>query len=147
MHDVAPPISAEPKMKSNRGALGIAIAGVIVLIIVVVGIKALQIVKMAKTPQPMPVTTVTSASVKEEDWAPVLSSVGSISPVQGAVVATELGGVVSEINFENGSVAKKGDVLMRLDASAEEAQLHSAEADLELQGRIWNGRAIWSRAK
>jgi membrane fusion protein, multidrug efflux system len=132
MHDVAPPISAEPKMKSNRGALGIAIAGVIVLIIVVVGIKALQIVKMAKTPQPMPVTTVTSASVKEEDWAPVLSSVGSISPVQGAVVATELGGVVSEINFENGSVAKKGDVLMRLDASAEEAQLHSAEADLEL---------------
>jgi len=132
MHDVARPISTKAKMKSNRGVLGIAIASVIALIVVVVGIKVLQIVKMAKTSQPMPVTAVTSALVKEEDWAPVFSSVGSISPVQGAVVATELGGVVSEIKFENGSVAKKGDVLMRLDASAEEAQLHSAEADLEL---------------
>jgi len=132
MHDVARPISTKAKMKSNRGVLGIAIASVIALIVVVVGIKVLQIVKMAKTSQPMPVTAVTSALVKEEDWAPVFSSVGSISPVQGAVVATELGGVVSEIKFENGSAAKKGDVLMRLDASAEEAQLHSAEADLEL---------------
>src|SRR6059058_497468 len=132
MHDVARPVSTEAKMKLNRGALGLAIASVIALIVVIVGIKALQIVKMAKTPQPMPVTAVTSALVKEEDWAPVFSSIGSISPVQGAVVATELGGVVSEINFENGSIAKKGDVLMRLDASAEEAQLHSAEADLEL---------------
>src|SRR5437764_13017683 len=132
MHDVARPISTKGKMKSNRGVLGIAIASVIALMVVVVGIKVLQIVQMAKTSQPMPVTAVTSALVKEEDWAPVFSSVGSISPVQGAVVATELGGVVSEIKFENGSAAKKGDVLMRLDASAEEAQLHSAEADLEL---------------
>ena len=94
MHDVARPVSTEAKMKLNRGALGLAIASVIALIVVIVGIKALQIVKMAKTPQPMPVTAVTSALVKEEDWAPVFSSIGSISPVQGAVVATELGGVV-----------------------------------------------------
>ena len=36
---------------------------------------------------------------------------------------------------------------MKLDASSEEAQLHTAEADLELARRIWNGRAIWLRAK
>ena len=81
---------------------------------------------------PMPVETVTSAVVKEENWAPLLSSVGSISPVQGALVSAELGGVVSQIGFENGSTAKKGDLLVQLDASAEEAQLHSSEADLEL---------------
>src|SRR5947208_15116515 len=80
----------------------------------------------------MPLDTVTSAVVKVEDGAPVLSAVGSISAVQGAVVATELGGVVSQIAFENGSTSKKGDLLVQLDASAEEAQLHSAEADLEL---------------
>src|SRR5205809_2037575 len=87
---------------------------------------------MASSPMTMPPTTVTSAPVKEEDWPPVLSSVGSISAVQGAVVSTELGGTVSEIKFQNGGEAKKGDVLMRLDASSEEAQLHTAEADLEL---------------
>jgi len=70
--------------------------------------------------------------VTEENWVPTLSSVGSISAVQGAVVSTELGGVVAEIKFQNGAVSRKGDVLLRLDASAEEAQMDSAEADLEL---------------
>jgi membrane fusion protein (multidrug efflux system) len=48
------------------------------------------------------------------------------------VVSTELGGIVAEIDFQNGGVAKKGEVLMRLDSSAEEAQLRTAKADLEL---------------
>ena len=47
-------------------------------------------------------------------------------------VSAELAGVVSKIGFENGATAKKDDLLVQLDASAEEAQLHSAEADLEL---------------
>jgi membrane fusion protein (multidrug efflux system) len=67
-----------------------------------------------------------------EDWAPTLSAVGSISPVQGALVSAELAGVVNKIGFENGATAKKGDLLVQLDASAEEAQLQSSEADLEL---------------
>src|SRR5438309_7498406 len=80
----------------------------------------------------IPATTVSSATVKEEDWAPVLSAIGSVSAVQGAIIAAELGGVVSEIKFENGGVAKKGDVIMKLDASQEEALLRSAEAEAEL---------------
>jgi membrane fusion protein (multidrug efflux system) len=80
----------------------------------------------------MSVTTVTSALVKEEDWAPRLSAVGSVSAAQGAVVATELGGTVGEIRFENGAEAKKGDVLIRLDVSQEEALLRSAEAEAQL---------------
>jgi membrane fusion protein (multidrug efflux system) len=106
--------------------------GVIALAVLIFGIKVLQIGKMMSTPMVMPPTTVSSAVVKEEDWAPTLSAIGSVSAVQGAVVSTELGGIVAEINFQNGGVAKKGDVLMRLDSSAEEAQLHTAQADLEL---------------
>jgi membrane fusion protein, multidrug efflux system len=132
MHDVAKSVSTKSKMKSKRSPLRIAIGGLILLVILLVGIKALQIFKMVSSKMPMPVETVTSAVVKEENWAPLLSSVGSISPVQGALVSAELGGVVSQIGFENGSTAKKGDLLVQLDASAEEAQLHSSEADLEL---------------
>jgi membrane fusion protein (multidrug efflux system) len=112
--------------------MGVAIGGLIAVVILLVGIKVMQIGKMMSSPMVMPPTTVSSATVKEEDWPPVLSSVGSVSAVQGAVVATELAGVVAEVNFQNGAVAKKGDVLVRLDASAEEGQLKSAEADLEL---------------
>jgi len=119
-------------VRSVGGVWGIAIGGLVALVILLVGVKALQIVKMAFTPMVMPTTTVSSATVKEEDWAPVLSAVGSISAVQGAVVSSELGGVVSQIAFENGGTAKKGDLLLQLDASAEEALLRSAEAEAEL---------------
>src|SRR5438046_8016427 len=76
--------------------------------------------------------TVTSAEVKQENWAPHLSAVGSISPVQGAMISSELPGVVAEVGFESGAMVKKGDLLVRLDTSAEEAQLKSADADTEL---------------
>jgi membrane fusion protein, multidrug efflux system len=130
MHDVAKPVKTQ--VKSKLKTMGVAVGGLIALIVVIVGIKGLQIGKMMSTPNVMPPTTVSSATVKEEDWAPTLSAVGSLSAVQGAIIAAELGGVVSEIKFENGGVAKKGDVIMKLDASQEEALLRSSEAEAEL---------------
>ena len=119
-------------MKFVRNPITKAIAGLVLLVVILFGIKAMQIGKMMGTPMMMPPTTVSSAVAKEEDWAPVLSAIGSVSAVQGAVVSTELGGVVAQINFQNGGEAKKGEMLLKLDSSAEEAQLHTAEADLEL---------------
>jgi membrane fusion protein (multidrug efflux system) len=52
--------------------------------------------------------------------------------VQGATIGAELAGTVSEIAFQSGRPVKKGDILLKLDASAEQAQLRSAQADLEL---------------
>src|SRR5213592_2890554 len=136
MHDVAKSISNVPTQSTvrprRRRGLGIAMGLLVAIVIFVFGIKALQIGKMMSSPKMMPSVTVTSAPVKQEDWAPRLSAVGSVSAVEGAVVATELGGVVSEIAFENGGEAKKGDVLVKLDTSSEEAQLRTAQAELEL---------------
>jgi membrane fusion protein (multidrug efflux system) len=135
MHDLAKAISniqMKSNVRSRRRGLGIAIGLLIAIFIFVSGIKALQIFKMIRSPQIMPAITVTSAPVTEEDWAPRFSAVGTVSAVEGAVVATELGGVVSQIGFENGGEAKKGDMLVKLDTSSEEAQLRTAEADLEL---------------
>jgi membrane fusion protein, multidrug efflux system len=151
MHDIAKPVKTQ--MKSKLRTMGVAVGGLIALVVIIVGIKALQIGKMMSTPMVVPPTTVSSATVKEEDWAPALSAVGSISAVQGAVVSSELGGVVSQIAFENGGTAKKGDLLLQLDASAEEAQLKSAEADLELarsdlqRSRDLVGRKVISKAE
>jgi membrane fusion protein (multidrug efflux system) len=152
MHDVAKTRGFEI-MRIPKNAIKAGL-GVLAIFAVLVGIKALQIVKMTSGADGgMPPTTVTSAEVKQENWAALLSAVGSVSAVQGAVVSTELGGVVAEIRFENGGVAKKGDVLVRLDASAEEGQLHSAEADLELaradleRTRDLAGRKVVSKAE
>ena len=132
MHDLAKSETLKGSVKSKRKIVIKAALAVFGLFLILAGIKALQIVTMMSAKPPMPVETVTSAQVKEEDWAPVLSSVGSVSAVQGAIVSAELGGTVSEVGFESGAVAKKGDVLLRLDTSSEQAQLRTAEADLEL---------------
>jgi membrane fusion protein (multidrug efflux system) len=137
MHDVAKSVSNVPVGSSARPrrrwrSVTLAIALLIGIGVFVFGIKVLQIGKMMSTPMVMPPTTVSSTVATEEDWAPTLSAIGSVSAVQGAVVSTELGGVVAEVDFQNGGVAKKGNVLMRLDVSQEEALLRSATAEAEL---------------
>jgi len=79
-----------------------------------------------------PPAAVTTIIVKAQKWQPVLTAVGSMKAVNGVMVSTELGGIVSEIAFESGTPVKKGDLLLKLDTKQEEAQLHSAEARCEL---------------
>ena len=117
--------------RSKGLVLGVVFA-LLCIFFVLADIKLLQFYKITSAPRPMMVTTVTSAEVKNADWQPMLTAVGSISPVQGAMISAELAGTVAEINFQSGSLVKKGEVLLKLDASAEEAQLRSAEADAEL---------------
>ncbi|MGI8820368.1 MAG: efflux RND transporter periplasmic adaptor subunit [Chthoniobacterales bacterium] len=110
------------------------VLALVAIFLVIAGIKAFQIFSMIKGGKSMvpPPTTVTSAEVKQDNWAPLLTAVGSITPVQGATISAELAGTVSEIGFESGTPVKKGDLLVKLDTSAEEAQLRSAQADAEL---------------
>ena len=130
----APVTSAPPARKRTRRAILKVVAGLVGVFLIIVGIKALQMWTMisAGKKMVMPPTTVTSVDVKQADWQPMLTAVGSISPVQGAMISAELAGTVAEINFQSGSLVKKGEVLLKLDASAEEAQLRSAAADAEL---------------
>src|SRR5437870_1300057 len=114
--------------RTTSGALCV----VLCLFCTLLDVKVTQFKTMMSSPMQMPATTVTSATVKEEDWAPILSAVGSVSAVQGATLSTDLAGTVAEVKFESGAVAKKGDVLVRLDVSSEEGQLRTAEADLQL---------------
>lgn len=83
--------------------------------------------KMA--PPPAAVSTVV---VQPEDWQPVLSAVGTLKAVHGVTVSTDLAGIVSKISFESGTQVKKGDVLVQMDTTQEEAQIRSAEARRDL---------------
>src|SRR5580700_5159804 len=91
------------RFRSKRPTAG-AVFAVLALFFLLGDLKFFQFHTMMSTKPPMPVETVTSAVVKEEDWAPTLSAVGSISAVQGAVVSTELPGTVAEIAFQSGAI-------------------------------------------
>lgn len=116
------------------------------IICLVFGVKFMQFRTMGNMPFQMPPMTVTSAQVKEEDWVPVLSSVGSISAVQGAELSTDLAGTVAQVNFQSGAEAKKGDVLVKLVASQEEADLELARNDLA-RARDLAARKVISKAE
>jgi membrane fusion protein, multidrug efflux system len=134
MHDIAKRRTRFSSMKPTTKSVWKVVLGLLAVFLLLAGIKVWQIMTLMSAgkktvPPPM---TVTSAEVKLGDWQPMLTAVGSVSPVQGAMISAELAGTVAEIDFESGKLVKKGDVLLQLDASAEEAQLRSAQAEAEL---------------
>ena len=114
----------------------IAIAILIVLGVLggLSGIKTLQIKKLIETGKSFvqPPESVSSATVREEKWQGTLTAIGSITAVQGVTVTPEIPGSMREIAFESGAIVNKGDLLVRLDTSSEDAQLRALEAQAEL---------------
>jgi membrane fusion protein (multidrug efflux system) len=119
-------------MSTKNKKLIYTIGGLLALVVILVGIRALQIRKMMTTPFMMPPDTVTTAQAREDIWAPALKAVGSLAAVEGTTLSNELPGTVTKIAFESGAQVKKGDLLVQLDVSAEAAQLASAKAAAEL---------------
>lgn len=70
-----------------------------------------------------------------------IPAVGSLRAVQGVSVSSEVPGTVAAISFDSGQRVAPGDLLVQLDATAEEAELRSLEAQLQL------ARLDYERAK
>jgi membrane fusion protein (multidrug efflux system) len=117
-----------------KAKIAIAVFIVVVVVGALAGIKYLQFQKMgaAAKAMVMPPETISSAEAREEKWQGTLMAIGSINAVQGVTVSTEIPGTIREIAFESGAVVSKGDLLIRLDTSSEEAQLRAIEAQVEL---------------
>jgi membrane fusion protein (multidrug efflux system) len=112
------------------------IIGIAIVLLVVAGlggIKALQIKTLIASAKnfSQPPETVASTVVREEKWQGILTAIGSVTAVQGVTITPELAGTVREINFESGATVAKGDLLVKLDTSSEEAQLRSLEAQVQ----------------
>jgi membrane fusion protein (multidrug efflux system) len=114
----------------------IVLAVVIVLLITggLVGIKALQVNKLMQAGKSfaVPPESVSSTIVRQQKWQETLTAIGSVVAIQGVTISPELAGTVREIAFESGAAVSKGDLLVRLDTTSEEAQLRAAEAQLDL---------------
>jgi len=127
-------------VRSRRKRLWlVAIGGVVAILAVLAGLKAAQIgamIKSAKAFVPPP-EAVTSVKVESVLWQASRASVATLVAVRAVTVASEVPGTVREIRFDSGTLVRRGDVLVRLDVSTEEAQLAAAEADATL---AWSNR-------
>lgn len=81
--------------------------------------------------QPPP-ATVSTATAERQAWQPRIAAVGQLSAVRGVDVSNEVEGTVSEIAFASGDTVAKGDMLVQLDDSIEQAQLPGLVAQMKL---------------
>jgi membrane fusion protein (multidrug efflux system) len=110
----------------------ITLIGLAVLIGLPTFIKLKQFEALGAAEMTMPPETVTSDRVRRATWPNTITATGTLVAVQGVTVSAELGGKIEKIAFKSGDRVKAGDLLLRIDVSAEEAQLRSAEAAAKL---------------
>jgi membrane fusion protein, multidrug efflux system len=130
-NDLLPAPPARPARSLRWAAVGLGIALPIAAALVAIKVSQFRAMGAAVARQVTPPQPVTAAEVREADWQPRVSAVGSVMAFQGTVVSTEADGVVRKIKFEPGSLVNAGDELAQLDTEVEEAQLRAAEAAAE----------------
>ncbi|MEW5836517.1 MAG: efflux RND transporter periplasmic adaptor subunit [Pseudomonadota bacterium] len=108
------------------------ILGTLALIAVIVGAKVLLVVRMIHSmPKPGPVT-VSTVKASEQEWQPALDAVGSLRAANGADLATEVAGLVTDVHLRSGQDVKKGELLVQLRDGDEVAQLQQLQANAQL---------------
>jgi membrane fusion protein (multidrug efflux system) len=108
--------------------------GLVVLVVALVGAKISQFKKMGEMGKTfvMPPESVTSAKVEAAEWENARDAIGTLVAVRGVTLGSEVAGLIRQVTFDSGAAVKKGDLLVKLDTSAEEAQLQAAKADAAL---------------
>ena len=80
----------------------------------------------------MPPVTISATSATATTWQSYLTSVGTLTAINGVDISTEAPGIVKEIHFNSGQFVNKGDLLILLDTSVESAELKNNLARLKL---------------
>lgn len=103
--------------------------GCVLLLIAVLALgKFLQIrALIAAVPKPG-AQTVSTVEVQKLQWQSQFTAVGTLNPVRGADLSTEVAGLVRAVHFKSGQDVKAGALLVELNADSDIALLHSAEA-------------------
>ena len=77
-----------------------------------------------------PVTLVT-ATAQKGDIGVYLDSIGTVTPVYTASIASQVNGIVTAVNYKEGQLVRKGDSLIDIDARPYQASLLQAQGTLE----------------
>jgi membrane fusion protein (multidrug efflux system) len=109
------------------------VVGIVVVVCVLAGVKYAEIHSLisygkdraAAGPPPEAVATDVAQG---SDWGATLTSVGTVAGVESVAVSNDAPGIVAQILFDSGATARRGQVLVALDASPERAQLAAAVA-------------------
>ncbi len=128
-----------PFLLSSRGWIG---STVLLLALVVTGgglvawkRASIRSADAAAASQPEPIESITTAVVKERQYRPTTTSVGTVLALTSITLRNELSGTVRQVMLTPGQLVEAGTVLVALDVSVEEAELEAEKAQLDLAER------------
>lgn len=109
-------------------------AGVVFLLLAVVGggLAAWKYRQFTNVPPPMPEfgQSVKIVKARLAPYQPEAELVGTVFPFRTVTLSNEVAGTIREVGFESGAIVEEGQVLLKLDASMEEADLKAARANV-----------------
>lgn len=109
----------------------IVLAALLLVFGIVFGIKFLRLQRLAAHGPPPPPTVSTAHPVPQQ-WQSYIQAVGGLTASRGVYVSNEVEGKVTAIDFKSGQAATRGQALVRLDDSVDQAQLPGLEAQERL---------------
>lgn len=123
-------------MKRTTKRMFIMLLCVVLLIAVLALGKFLQIRKLiASMPKPG-AQVVTAMKAEMLEWQPQINAVGTLNPVRGVDVTTEVAGLVRNLHFHSGQDVKAGQLLIELNADSDVAQLQALQAAADLSASV-----------
>jgi membrane fusion protein, multidrug efflux system len=95
----------------------------------------------AAKPELPPPVPVIAATVQKQNFPIVLTGIGNVTALNSATVRSLVTEQILSIDFKDGQLVKKGQLLAQLDPSTYQAQLDQAEANLARdEAHLENGR-------
>ncbi len=124
----------------------IAIAGFVLVVLLLGAYKAKQIADMTSVTHVPPPSAVTTTEALAADWHTYINSIGTLAPVDGVTISADADGTVTRLAVDSGAAVKAGDLLVELDTSIEVAQLGAAQARADLARiNIERAKDLWDR--
>ncbi len=76
------------------------------------------------------VVSVKTAQVKSDEFKDVIEALGNVRANEQVLITSQYADIVDEVNFNDGQIVKKGDVLLRFNHQEEQARVKELEANL-----------------
>ncbi len=130
---MAAPLVASDKPAARSGRRPPLLASLIIIAIALRGYLRWQHFARAPAaakPEPPPPVPVIAASVRQQNFPILLTGIGNVAALNSATVRSMVTEPIISVDFRDGQLVKKGQLLAQLDPSTYQAQLDEAEANL-----------------
>jgi multidrug efflux system membrane fusion protein len=117
------------KIPHSRAKVSLVILGILVIGILVIRHhqERNQAGKVAKAPPAIPVATTIA---KKGDIGVYIEALGTVTPVYTVNAISRVQGQITSVNYREGQIVKKGDLLVQIDARPYEAAVVQAQGTL-----------------